>query len=255
MADVDPNERPPDRTRNVPHDRRDLVESRFHTGRCPHRDEAPAEDRSIAGGDDLGRATGEVRVPTYRLDADALEGVADLRAIDPLPCSHCGDVVPGGDAPAREAVREQVDERGGDLAVGVRVEPAVVDRGVDRSDRVGDSVVEPPADAFGGQVESVAHAHPTGVRVRGGVVEDAAVVEDLLPRIRVHAIAVGSRESLGRGLHERCLQVSWFDLAHLIFEADTRASNYISRAYLASNNQLTDRNGRPFHRWTAGFKL
>ena len=237
MSNVDPRERPPNWPRNVPHDRREVVERRLRAGRRAHRDEASTENRAVTRGDDLGRAAGRVGVAGARLDADALEGRSNLRGVHTFSRRHRGSVVVGGDAPAGEDVREQVDERGGRLAVGVRIEPAAVGRRVDSSDRIGNGVFEPAADALGGEVERTADANPAGVRVFGGVLADAAVIEDLLPRVRIHAIAVSPGEGFRRGFHSWCNHVNEFDPIRPIFSADIRGSNYISKSGFPTSNQ------------------
>lgn len=146
-------------------------------------------------------------------------------------------------------MREQVDECGGGLTGRARVDPAVVRRGVDAANRIGEAAVEPAANAGGREIEGVPDAGPTHIRVVGRILANAAVIEDRLPRIRILPIAVGSGESLGRGLHVGLSHVNGCGRVYQIFTADIYAIKYIRRLTIhPSNQQPIGTGGAPFRR-------
>ena len=99
------------------------------------------------------------------------------------------------------------------------------------------------------EIEGVPDAGPTRIRVVGRIRTNAAVIEDLLPRIRILPIAVGSGESLGRGLHVGLSHINGYDRVYQIFTADIYAIKYISRPIIhPSNQQPIGTGGAPFRR-------
>jgi flagellin-like protein len=72
---------------------------------------------------------------------------------------------------------------------------------------------------------------------------NASVIEDLLPRVRIHAIAVRPREGFRRGFHTDPCHLSEFDSISPIFIVDIRGNKYIMVLCLFTSNQQPIRTG------------
>lgn len=150
---------------------------------------------------------------------------------------HGGEVPLRRDASAGEDVREQFDECGGRLAAGVRSELPVTEPGLNPPDGVRHSHVEAPSNATRWVIEGFPGPSTTVGRVVGRIAPNSSIIQYLLPRIGMLAIAVCAGKSCRRGDHTRDSVPTGVGPTPQNFTRDICAIKYICRISVVSGSQ------------------